>query len=230
MMNRTYAWIEWCSDKFDGLNVREKILLLAVMLVVVFSLWKPMVFDVLADARKTAHRDLEVLNTELHYLTTNLHKVSQEAVKHPIKALDQRVVLLEKENTLLEQKITKIASRLTSPKAMTNLLNKILESDVGLTVVGMKNLDEVLLFDFSKAAQLEQLVQQAPEAMAVYKHGLVMDFKGNYFAVLKFLEVLEALKQGMVWEELSYTVDQHPEAKVQLVVYTLSLDRRWVSG
>lgn len=64
----------------------------------------------------------------------------------------------------------------------------------------------------------------APIALGpgVYKHSVELSIEGGYFAVLDYLKALENMPWQFYWEGMDYVVDDYPNAKVTLEVFTLS--------
>jgi MSHA biogenesis protein MshJ len=63
---------------------------------------------------------------------------------------------------------------------------------------------------------------------AAYRHGMQMEFSGDFFATLEFLRRLEALEWKFFWESVRFDVTEYPQAIATVRVFTLSLDRNWI--
>lgn len=62
----------------------------------------------------------------------------------------------------------------------------------------------------------------------VYRHGLVLQFRGSYFNTLQYLQYLESLSGSFYWDRLDFQVDDWPTASVTLELHTLSSEEGFV--
>jgi len=47
--------------------------------------------------------------------------------------------------------------------------------------------------------------------------------------MLNYLAALEKMPAQMFWGEISFSVDKYPDAVLTLTLYTLSLDKTWLT-
>jgi MSHA biogenesis protein MshJ len=52
---------------------------------------------------------------------------------------------------------------------------------------------------------------------------------GNYAALTRYLEKLESLPVGFYWSRAELDASGHPEISLTLTLYTLSLERTWLT-
>ena len=67
----------------------------------------------------------------------------------------------------------------------------------------------------------EGQIDLSPPA-AVFRHGIEVSLKGNYLAMLPYLERLQRSSSRLAWSEARLEVTAYPEARLTLVLYTLS--------
>jgi hypothetical protein len=63
----------------------------------------------------------------------------------------------------------------------------------------------------------------------IYKHGVEIVVSGSYGDLMAYLTELEQLPQKMLWNSVKLTVEEYPRARMTITVYTLSLDRAWLT-
>ena len=63
----------------------------------------------------------------------------------------------------------------------------------------------------------------------LYKHGVEITVVGSYADLLAYLVELEKMPQRVLWNSVKLTVEDYPRARLTLTVYTLSLDKAWLS-
>jgi MSHA biogenesis protein MshJ len=105
------------------------------------------------------------------------------------------------------------------------LLEQVLKNDEKLQLVELKTLPISLLVEPTGG----QAQVNGSRTQQIYKHGVEITVRGNYLDLLRYLTALEKLPARMFWGEVSLSVAQHPEAVLTLTVYTLSLDKTWLT-
>ena len=63
----------------------------------------------------------------------------------------------------------------------------------------------------------------------IYQHGIEIRMAGSYNDLLNYLAELERMPQRLMWNSVSLTVEKYPRNIMVLRVYTLSLDRSWLT-
>lgn len=71
--------------------------------------------------------------------------------------------------------------------------------------------------------------EPAMAADGIYQHGIEIRLAGSYGELLKYVEDIERSPQRVMWHSLGLTVDKYPRNILVLRVYTLSLDRKWLT-
>ena len=66
-----------------------------------------------------------------------------------------------------------------------------------------------------------------PEKL-VFRHGVQVIVQGPYVDMLAYMEALETMPRQLFWERAQLEVEQFPNAKLTLTVYTLSLEQKWL--
>ena len=63
----------------------------------------------------------------------------------------------------------------------------------------------------------------------IYRHGVELTISGQYLDLLQYVEALESLPMHSLWRSALLQTKQFPESELTLRVYTLSLDKTWLS-
>jgi MSHA biogenesis protein MshJ len=66
-------------------------------------------------------------------------------------------------------------------------------------------------------------------AEALYRQGMELTLSGSYADMLDYVAQIEQLPWKIFWGRLEMKVDEYPRARLVLNVYTLSLDKTWLS-
>jgi MSHA biogenesis protein MshJ len=63
----------------------------------------------------------------------------------------------------------------------------------------------------------------------IYKHGLEFTIAGNYMDLMHFSEALKGLSNKLFWQKAVLQAKEYPVSDFTITVYTLSLDKSWLS-
>ena len=235
-------WQKNC-ERFAHLQAREQIFiaLAAVALVAVLCdtlMWSP------ARAR---NQQQQTQIAEAQQQLADLH--NQHAVIEQALATDPDVDLRRKLETLRVQveqqnkELGELTVDLIRPDAMATMLRDLLISRKGLKLIALANMPAVPAFKSKSDDEVSEnananIDAETDHAAAptIYKHGLALTFRGNYFEILDYLRALENLRSPdnvpwhFFWESFDYKVDKYPEAEVTLKVYTLGDKEAWIGA
>jgi MSHA biogenesis protein MshJ len=69
---------------------------------------------------------------------------------------------------------------------------------------------------------------------AVFKHGVEITVEGRYLDLLDYVSQLEQMPWHVLWSKAALNEEQNPAVtwpanRLKLTVYTLSLDKTWLS-
>jgi MSHA biogenesis protein MshJ len=64
---------------------------------------------------------------------------------------------------------------------------------------------------------------------ALFKHGVKLTLVGNYAALTQYMEKLERLPVGFYWARAELDASGHPAISLTLTLYTLSLEKTWLT-
>lgn len=83
-------------------------------------------------------------------------------------------------------------------------------------------------------AQAKPAADAKPAAQAnplelVYRHGVEIALQGSYSDMVNYMEALEAMPTQLFWAQAKLDAVDYPAARLTLVLYTLSLDRKWIA-
>lgn len=121
-----------------------------------------------------------------------------------------------------------------APRAAGAVLREVLGTTPGIELVTLKTLPVTLAFQSKPAAAAPAKPAPAakdaapkPEIVArpprsIYRHGIEISIKGNYLALLPYLQKLQNYPGRLNWGDVSLDVQSYPVAVLKLTVYTLS--------
>jgi len=126
-------------------------------------------------------------------------------------------------------------SGLVSPQQMPAMLEDLLLRNRALRLLSLKTLPTQNL-----AAAVAQSTAQADDEQAaapgpamaqagVFRHGVEITVQGSYADLQRYLTAMESSPYRMFWGKAALKADSYPRATLTLTLYTLSLDKAWLS-
>lgn len=211
---------------FDGLSLRERLLLLAAPLVLLGVTWHQWLWTPLAVEQDLLLERIAATTSEVSLLGARVRGVVARSRKDPNAGLHREIDQVKGRLRQLEDQIRQAADSLIDPGQMAQLLEDLLSSDRVLRLVRLEKLKTEPLFEAEEPADGGE-----PAAVPmgnIYRHGFAIEFEGDYFSTLQYLQALENLPWGVFWDGVEYRVEEYPRARVRLLLHTLSLQTGWV--
>jgi MSHA biogenesis protein MshJ len=205
----------WLAGRIDALSLRERVLLTVTVIVIVLGLWSWLVLAPYDARREQASERSQAVQRNIAALQTQVDAVITRANADPDAELRERFRRLQQRLEEVDAEIHARGRDFVAPAQMPGLLRDILAAHGGLTLQRLES---------TGARRMGPPGAEAP----VFKHGLVLEFSGDYMSTLRYLEALEQLPWRFLWEQLEYTLEQHPRARVRLRLATMSGHEDWI--
>jgi MSHA biogenesis protein MshJ len=114
---------------------------------------------------------------------------------------------------------------------MAPLLDTILRANARLQLVAMKTLPVSSVNEMAAAANAQAAPDAAKPAAAadmLYRHGVEVSVRGNYLDLVDYMGALESMPTQLFWGRALLEVEEYPNSRLTLTLYTLSLDPKWM--
>ncbi len=220
-MKQMYELLDRVHDvekKIDAMTLRERLLIGVTTLTLVTGLWYVMFLEplVLEADRKTG--ELAALEERISVANASLE---QQVTELAGGSADQRARIgkLEQQIASINETLGDYAAELIDPAEMTQVLEGVLRNQSALSLVRIRNLPSETL-----AASEEE------DATRFYRHGIEIEVEGSFFAVVDYLNDVEALPWRLYWQILELDVVEYPRNRIRIEVSTLSLDEEWIGA
>lgn len=215
---------EWVRNKIEAMSLRERAMLFCIAaFLLVFSinalLLDPLLARQKAISAKLAQQQQETVALQAAIQTIQQSRRDDEHSPARVRIAELKAQLQESDRFLQSRR-----DRLVEPGKMAGLLEQVLHGNDKLQLVELKTLPLSLLVE--SKADGKTPVNSAPQ---IYKHGVQITVRGGYLDLLRYLVALEKMPTQMFWGEVSLSVEKHPDAVMTLIVYTLSLDKIWLT-
>jgi MSHA biogenesis protein MshJ len=117
---------------------------------------------------------------------------------------------------------------LLPPAKMRAVLQELLRAQPKLRLLGLQSFSEPLQLATAESDKTPAVAAKAP--VTLYRHGLKISLQGGYFDLLLYLQAIQASGWKLHWDSLDYQVGEGgpAQAKINLVLYTLSREAGWI--
>jgi len=201
-------WLE----RIDNLELRERILLLAAAVAVMFLLIDTLILQPTLKAQQVARQQIVDLEVKLNSLRQSAQLLSHTSDSDPAASRRQSRDQLAAELAELDTRIISQLGALVEPAQAAQVLEQLLSSHTGLKLTTLNASAEPL-----KDMELEQ--QSETPGLARYQLDMVV--QGSYLDLLNYLQSLEAMPWKFFWQQVDFQATEHPHAETRLQLYTL---------
>ena len=225
MNNPLKLWLELVR-RFDALSLRERLLITAAPLVILQLLWQHLLWSPLTIEQDLLIENITQVTSKINLADAKLKGLVARSRMDPNIGLNQQIDQVKDRLHRLDDQIRQAAESLIDPGQMARLLEELLANDQILRLVKLEKLKSEPLFTLAEPPKDGDSI--ATPSGNIYRHGFAIEFEGDYFSTLQYLQALEALPWGFFWDGVAYRVEQYPRARVRLLLHTLSLQTEWV--
>jgi len=221
------------SKKIDKMSVRERALMLATSLAIVYFSWQSLVVDGITNLKQKLTSNASKMQQQISSLQGQISEVSNSLSLDPIVRLEEKIRKTKQENDELQKKLITMTEKLIPPREMTSLLRSILDNKE-LVVMHVENIAPIPVLagndkDKDEDEDKKKAAKDAALKFQVYKHGIEIVVTGTFFQIRDFLAEAEKLPWKVLWEELEFSVTKYPIATVRMVIRTLSVNASLLS-
>jgi MSHA biogenesis protein MshJ len=235
---------QW-KDRYDALSLRERGLVMLGVLALTHTLWNLGPMRLLHKQQNKLLTEIQQSQKNIRDIDSRIQMISAEFAPGGESAALTRIKSLKSEIQRINQVKKDVTVGFIRPRQMVEVLKGLLNKEPGLKLVSFKSLDAEPLFANkegdgknvanSRAAAStptakpstdgQPVMQSYPE---VYKHGVVIQFQGDYQSTVEYLQSLESLPWKFYWDGMAYEVQEYPKALITINVFTLSLEKGWI--
>lgn len=222
--------------RIDALTVRERAIVFVGLIAILFSIWDAMLTAPLANRQNTLNLQLNSKNAERLALNTRLQQMIVDGSKDPNAAKLVQLKTLRSKLVEVEAELDSSTTNLVSPQEMPRILENVLRRSGDLTLLSMKSLGvRPLLEKEEDGADVNETgAKRSSKALTsdnitnAYKHGLRLEFEGNYFSTINYLKSLEQLEWSFFWDNFKLDVIDYPDTRASIEIFTLSLAQDFI--
>lgn len=239
------------TGRFDALSLRERSTIGAAVLLGGLMMGYLVLVDPQITRQAAQHKRITQLKGEMAAQEAQMVALKSQ-LKDPDAANRAALQEVRKSMAAIDQRLRNVQDSLVPPEKMQAFLEGLMTKDQGLELVALRTLSVAPLIKSTSAPggkpaagedktakeHAEPAGGKKPAAPSVgagdtasnlYKHSIEMRVAGSYNDLARYLAALEGMPQRIIWEKAELTVEKHPRCVLTLTVYTLSLDKRWLT-
>lgn len=211
------AYLSQVADKFNPLSRRERgLIATAILALLAMLLYLPI--DANWSEYQRLSKQLNASQQNISIFEQQISLYQQRLAQDPDADYQNRLALLNDELVKVDSELEAEMVDMVPADYMPTVLANMLSKGKGIKLIS-----------FSSIAPVALLQVGEEEKMNLYSHGIKLTLEGDYFSVLRFMQAVEAMPDKLYWKRLDYQVSQHPKAEVELELYTLSINKDFIS-
>jgi len=222
-------YLERYAALLDARNSRERALIVVMVLVVVWGLLSVLLLDPLLAKKKRLTQEANQQQVQMQKLQTQIEDILSAGRVDPDAATRTRLATL---NQRLEQShaaLQAVQQNLVPPEKMARLLDDVLTQNRNLKLVSLRTLPVSGVLEMPADAPPPKVDEKKPAGPAIYKHGVEITVSGSYAQLMQYLDTMEKLPWRMIWGKAEMHVEEYPLVTLTITLYTLSMDKTWLS-
>lgn len=227
--------VPWLQ-KFDALSLRERVMVAVAALAATFFLFDALLFSTWSQQNKSLQASIAEQQAEAEQVAAQLKELQGRIATHPDAEARVRIREIEQKIADIDAGLQSAARQLVPPERMATLLEDLLKRNRRLQLVKMTTLPAEALFGRDTAAVAQSSDTEAMTAgnrqdgsQDIFKHGVELTLRGSYFDMLEYLAQIESLPWQMYWTHLKLDAREYNRPVLTLTLYTLSLNRVWLT-
>ncbi len=202
--------------RFDRLSLRERGLIALALVVLLFQGGSLLLESAQRDLQQ-ARQALLTQQQALDDIGKRQQALVRQADNVPDRRQRQRLAQLRRDLAASQARLDQLSQRLIAPEEMAALLQQMLAHQPGLELIRLETLRTHPLGDDQQKLEIP-----------LFAHDLVLEFRGGYLDILRYLERLESLSAGIHWDGFHLKTEDWPSNRVRLKLHTLSLSEDWI--
>ncbi|MBS1208982.1 MAG: hypothetical protein H6R19_1380 [Proteobacteria bacterium] len=223
------AWL-FLADRFDALRPRERLVLFLALAAAAVGLFFILVLNPAYARYQRAHTSLQQSAQELTAVQAAELALVQSASHDPDTEARSQIATLTTENAAMQRSLSTEQAKLASPEKMTEMLNDLIRAQKGLELVSVHTEPaEDLLAKTTPADKTPSATAPPAGAQSLFRHGITISVRGDYQTLAAYLRKVESLPWKINLADMSLKAGAYPQSTMTLTLYTLSLERTWLS-
>lgn len=232
------------STKLDARNNRERWMICCALLIMLYAIINALLLSPVLTRQKSITNEIEADLSQIQNLTLQLNEFSHKNIVYTDAENKERLAVIKSNLQLLETQLSSLQKTLITSDKMPALLHSLLKKNGKLKLIELKTLPTKDLLEISGNETInvkptsrlpeqnsinKQTFNSSQQDSPVFKHGVEITVEGRYLDLLDYVSELEKMPWHILWSKVDLYVADYPASQLKLTVYTLSLDKTWLS-
>jgi MSHA biogenesis protein MshJ len=241
------ARLQALANRINARTLRERIMLFAAAAAAIVFLLFALYLNPLLARQAVLRAQISQQRDNISGIDGEISGKLKAFEIDPNAAANARLAAMNAETAQLSASLRAMQKGLVAPERIPPLLESILKANGRLQLVSMKTMPPSPFSDGAFPLKPRTAAAATPETAAsviaaspaaaaapaapsdlLYRHGVELTVRGNYLDMVNYLDALEAMPTQLFWGRVALEVEQYPNARLTLTVYTLSLDKKWM--
>lgn len=208
------------SERTATLQMREKWLVFSGVMVLMCYLTLFYVIMPLMDEIERANTAIlaQIKKTETTQQQIGLYQGALG--KDPNKAVNESIEKTEASIVEVDKLLAQLTVNFISPHKMREVLTELLKSDSRIKVTEFTALP-------AEKVNIDGVPANAD--ITIYQHGIRLTVQGSYFDLQQYIKRIEDLPWQFNWKDFAYQVQDHPNAKLEIEITTISTNEQFIA-
>jgi len=219
------------AQKFNAISPRERGILVGSFAFAVLFIGYSYGISPQLVAKERAFGEIEKHRSALGSAQTSITATGK--VEDPDAANHKAMEAAKREVAELDDKFQKLSATMVPPEKMQAFLEAILAQNKKLELISLTTLSptEFVTTKPSPSSEEQPFKKETTKKVAatLYKHGMEIKIVGSYADLTAYLSMLEEMPQRIIWDKVVLTVGKYPKNELSMTVYTISLDKQWLT-
>ncbi len=209
------------AERIDAMTLRERAMIfVAAAAVIILVLYVGLISPKLERQRRMTSEISQQQGAQ-RALNSEVQKLLQASTVDPDAATRAQLAEIKSRLEANERTLKGLNASIVPPDRIRGLLASLITRERGLELVELKTLPLAPLLPATGSARASE--------SQVYRHGVELTLRGTYLDLLRYLDGLEDLSYQMYWGRVELAATDYPAVTMKLTVYTISLDRAWIT-
>lgn len=216
------------TARLDAMANRERILAFCAAVGVLFLVMYVGFLDPAGGRLRQLRQQLAAEQDSVDGLQRQKQALVEELRIHPDEPFVRRIEAADRGVAELDREIEALGAGLAAPERMADLVKEVLARSPQIALVAMRNLPPTPLIEQPADAR-DADGARPPRAGELYRHGIEITVEGPWSALVGYAERLESLPARVLWNRTRVDAAAWPRVTMTLNLYTLSLERTWLT-
>jgi MSHA biogenesis protein MshJ len=220
------------SARIDALTVRERVMVFAASAAAIVFVAHSLVLGPMLRKQATLRAQISQQQNNLAGIDGEITRKVQAYQIDPDAPVRERLAAVKAEAAQQGENLRAMQKGLVPPERMAPLLDAILRANARLQLVSMKTLAVGSVNEMAAAPGAQPAPDAARPAATpadmLYRHGVEVSVRGNFLDLVDYMGALESMPTQLFWGRALLEVEEYPNSRLTLTLYTLSLDSKWM--